>query len=53
MAKFETIDDLEETLEFLLRFPIQMNTVMLPGMTSYPTYRYSDAVIAAESVGVT
>jgi hypothetical protein len=48
---FETIDDLEETFEFLLKFPIQMNTFMLPNMTSYPTYSYSEAVIAADSAG--
>lgn len=48
---FETIDDLEETFEFLLRFPIQMNTFMLPNMTSYPTYKYSEDVIAAENAG--
>ena len=29
---FETIDDLEETFEFLLRLPIQMNTFMLAEM---------------------
>ncbi len=49
---FETIDDLEETFEFLLKFPIQMNTFMLPNMTSYPTYSYSEAVIAAENSGL-
>lgn len=48
---FETIDDLEETFEFLLRLPIQMNTFMLAEMTSYPTYRYSEDVIAAERDG--
>jgi len=48
---FETLEDLEETFEFLLRFPIQMNTFMLPEMTSYPTYRYSEDVIAADSQG--
>jgi len=48
---FETIDDLEETFEFLLKFPIQMNTFMLPNMTSYPTYQYSEDVIAAERSG--
>ena len=49
---FETVDDLEETFEFLLRFPIDMNTFMLPNMTSYPTYKYSEDVIAAESAGL-
>jgi anaerobic magnesium-protoporphyrin IX monomethyl ester cyclase len=48
---FETIDDLEETFEFLLRLPIEMNTFMLAEMTSYPTYRYSEDVIAAEAAG--
>ncbi|MFK7977900.1 MAG: radical SAM protein [Halioglobus sp.] len=48
---FETIEDLEETFEFLLRLPLQMNTFMLAEMTSYPTYRYSEDVIAAESAG--
>lgn len=48
---FETVDDLEETFEFLLRLPIQMNTFMLAEMTSYPTYRYSEDVIAAEKAG--
>jgi radical SAM superfamily enzyme YgiQ (UPF0313 family) len=48
---FETIDDLDETFEFLLRFPIQMNTFMLPNMTSYPTYQYSEDVIAADRAG--
>ena len=49
---FETIEDLEETFEFLLKFPIEMNTFMLPNMTSYPTYEYSENVIAAESKGL-
>mgnify|MGYP003672305027 CR=1 FL=1 len=49
---FETVDDLEETFEFLLRFPLQMNTFMLPNMTSYPTYEYSENVIAAQSKGI-
>jgi radical SAM superfamily enzyme YgiQ (UPF0313 family) len=48
---FETVDDMEETFEFLLEFPIQMNTFMLPNMTSYPTYQYSEDVIAADSAG--
>lgn len=48
---FETIDDLEETFEFLLKFPIEMNTFMLPNMTSYPTYKYSEDVIAADNAG--
>ena len=48
---FETVDDLEETFEFLLKFPIEMNTFMLPNMTSYPTYKYSEDVIAAERAG--
>ena len=48
---FETIDDLEETFEFLLRLPIQMNTFMLAEMTTYPTYQYSEDVIAAEAAG--
>ena len=48
---FETVEDMEETFEFLLQFPIDMNTFMLPEMTSYPTYRYSEAVIAAENAG--
>jgi len=47
----ETVDDLEETFEFLLELPIEMNTFMLPNMTSYPTYAYSEAVIAAENMG--
>lgn len=47
----ETIDDLDETFEFLLEFPIEMNTFMLPNMTSYPTYEYSENVIAAENAG--
>jgi hypothetical protein len=29
-----------------------MNTFMLPNMTSYPTYEYSENVIAAESKGI-
>lgn len=49
---FETVDDLEETFEFLLKFPIDMNTFMLPNMTSYPTYKYSEDVIAAENSGL-
>ena len=48
---FETVEDLEETFEFLLKFPIQMNTFMLPNMTSYPKYEYSENVIAAENAG--
>lgn len=48
---FETVDDMEETFEFLLKFPIQMNTFMLPNMTSYPNYQYSEDVIAAENAG--
>lgn len=48
---FETVDDMEETFEFLLQFPIEMNTFMLPNMTSYPKYKYSEAVIAAENAG--
>jgi anaerobic magnesium-protoporphyrin IX monomethyl ester cyclase len=48
---FETVDDLEETFEFLLKLPIEMNTFMLAEMTSYPTYRYSEDVIAAEAAG--
>ncbi|MBK6510113.1 MAG: B12-binding domain-containing radical SAM protein [Haliea sp.] len=49
---FETVEDLDETFEFLLKFPLQMNTFMLPNMTSYPTYQYSEDVIAAESKGI-
>jgi radical SAM superfamily enzyme YgiQ (UPF0313 family) len=49
---FETVDDLEETYEFLLKFPLEMNTFMLPNMTSYPTYQYSEDVIAAERTGI-
>ena len=49
---FETVEDLEETFEFLLKFPLEMNTFMLPNMTSYPTYEYSENVIAAESKGI-